>query len=601
MTDLPQDSQRDVPVDATAAAEFFFAGARDAGLAHAVLSPGSRSTALAVAVTRTPHLSYSIELDERVAAFVALGYATATGKPVGLVCTSGTAAANYLPAVAEASLSNVPLVVITSDRPPEHQHWGVGQSFDQRGLYHRQVRDEITMPVGGEGGAQFSVRTGIRSVVTAMNAHGPVHVNWPFRLPIEPTSPPIAQPEPMHTVPMQSSGPELRVFDADVEYMVELLEGATSPLIIAGPHTISRSDDADSAAQLLVAAEALGIPVLADVLSGLRGGTQSSGSPPSVLVEAPALVVRAPSTPAPDLVIRLGHTPTSKAQRLWWERQNAAHVLVDPFNDWQDPSHLATARLTSPPADLLTAVAQRTSFVAAPAWLDQWRTLGKAVAQRVDETLVGWPTVTEAHIARALAETLTAADEIVASSSMPVRDLDTFAVVSAAPTVYANRGINGIDGVVSTAIGRQLARGGQGRTYALVGDVAAMHDIGGVLSAARNDVPLTVVIPNNDGGGIFSVLPIRDVLDDATFNELFHTPHGTTFSFLAGHPGMTVIQASDLRSALLETRDHPGVVVVELTVDTPERLAFADALNTAVRTGAVGTGDAGNAQGASSS
>ncbi len=578
MSDLPNDSERDDPIDATAAAEHFFAGARDAGLAHVVLSPGSRSTALSIAVTRTPDLPYTVELDERTAAFVALGYAASTGRPVGLVCTSGTAAANYLPAVAEASLSNVPLVVITSDRPPEHQHWGVGQSFDQRGLYHRQVRDEITMPVGGEGGARFSVRAGTRSVATALGQRGPVHVNWPFRLPIEPAAPSITQP----TTPHTTAPPAPLVVDGDVEYLSSLLEQASSPLIIAGPHTIARDEPPAAADQLLSAATSLGIPVLADVLSGLR----HSGADSPCLINSPGLVVTAPNVPEPDVIIRLGHTPTAKAQRLWWERQNAAHVLVDPYNEWQDPSHMATARCTSPPAELLAEVAKRTRTRDASEgqrWLERWQALGQAVSAALDAALLEWPTVTEAHVARALAEAATSDDCIVASSSMPVRDLDTFAAVSAGPQVLANRGINGIDGVISTAIGTQLGRN-TGRTYALVGDVAAIHDIGGLLSAGRNDVALTVVIPNNDGGGIFSLLPIRDVLDDAEFNELFHTPHGTTFAFLASHPGITVVQTTDVRNALIQTRNETGVVVIEVVVDTPERLALADAIRAAIAT-----------------
>lgn len=576
MSDLPNDSERDDPIDATAAAEHFFAGARDAGLAHVVLSPGSRSTALSIAVTRTPDLPYTVELDERTAAFVALGYAAATGRPVGLVCTSGTAAANYLPAVAEASMSNVPLVVITSDRPPEHQHWGVGQSFDQRGLYNRQVRDEITMPVGGEGGARFSVRAGTRSVITALGDRGPVHVNWPFRLPIEPTAPVITQPETPHI----STPPAPHVLEGDVAYLSNLLETSSSPLIIAGPHTIARDAAPGSTERLLRAATQLGIPVLADVLSGLR----HSGADAPCLISAPGLVVTAPNAPAPDVIIRLGHTPTAKAQRLWWERQGGAHVLVDPFDEWQDPSHMATARCTSPPAELLAQVAERVDKRDAStgqAWLESWQALGKAVSAALDEVLLEWPTVTEAHVARALAEAATRDDRIVASSSMPVRDLDTFAAVSARPQVLANRGINGIDGVISTAIGTQLGRN-TGRTYALVGDVAAIHDIGGLLSAGRNDVALTVVIPNNDGGGIFSLLPIRDFLDDAEFNELFHTPHGTTFSYLEGHPGITVVQTTDVRNALIQTRNESGVVVIEVIVDTPERLALADAIGASI-------------------
>ncbi len=563
MTVLPRDSERDQPIDPTAAAEHFFAGAAAGGLAHVVVSPGSRSTALAIAVTRSPELSYSIEHDERVAAFVALGYAKQSGQPVGLVCTSGTAAANYLPAIAEASMSGVPLVVITADRPPEHQNWGVGQAFDQRGLYARQVRDEITMAVGGNGGARFAVRAGWRSVVTATSEHGPVHVNWPFRLPLEPESDAIAAPDvPDRLVAAPATDHN------EVDYLAELLGASDSPVIVAGPDSAMTNEHG---AAIVAAAEHLGIAVIADVLSGLPHGSPCR-------VSCPSLAVTAASAPTADLIIRLGQTPTAKSVRLWWERQHGAHVLVDPTSLWHDPSHRSTARLTTNPALLLAAVAEQVDAAPDNAdWLERWADLSTLATRSVDSVLASWPTTTEAHVARILGEAASSGDTIVASSSMPVRDIDTFAHDTTA-RVLSNRGINGIDGVIATASGVHLAGTGGGDTYVLVGDVATIHDIGGLLAAARKGIALRVIVPNNDGGGIFSQLPIRDALDDSLFQEIFHTPHGTTFSFLAGHPGITYVETTDVRTALLDTKNQPGVVLIEVPVDTPERLHFAAAL-----------------------
>jgi len=568
MTVLPQDSVPADSVDATAGAEHFFAAARDSGLAHVVISPGSRSSALAVAVSRTPDLPYSIELDERVASFVALGIAKRTGRPVGLVCTSGTAAANYLPAIAEASMSNVPLVAVTADRPPEHQRWGVGQSFDQRGLYRQQVRDEITMPVGGSGGANFCIRAGSRSVATAIERRGPVHVNWAFRLPVEPTARPIDAPK---TLTVHARSPYVSA--AEIAYLADRVREADAPVVIAGPDAITSSEQARSA---LGAFAELGIPVFADVLSGLRAEASA------VLIDAQADVVKAAQAPTPDLVIRLGHTPTAKATRLWWETLDVEHILIDPYDLWHDPSHLATGRCTSDPVLLFQGLIDSGVPAADPAWLESWRKLGAQVAAAIDEELLAWPTVTEAHIARTLIEATRPGDQIVASSSMPIRDLDSFAPTVVNSDMFANRGINGIDGVISTAMGIRTASPG-GRTYVLIGDVAAFHDIGGLLSAARNGVTLTVVVPNNDGGGIFSFLPIRDALDDAEFDQLFHTSHGATLEFLSAHDGVTYQQVSDLRNALIDTATTPGVVILEVAVDTPERLALARALSAAVQ------------------
>lgn len=543
------------PLDSTTAAELFLAGARDAGLSHVVVSPGSRSTPLAIAVDRTRNLSYSIHLDERTAAFVALGRAKATGQPVGLICTSGTAAANYLPAVAEASMSSVPLVVITADRPPEHQRWGVGQSFDQRGLYRRQVRDEITMPVGGDGGEAFSHRAGWRATSTAICDTGPVHVNWPFRMPLEPTAPAIAARPPLPRVE-----PTTPVADPiDVQRLRALLDLADHPVIVAGPDAIPRGDRS----RFLTAARTLGLPVLADVLSGVRGLHTND-----VLVPAPSLVTEVASLSC-DMVIRIGNTPTAKSTRLWWETLPGPHVLLDPRDEWQDPSHRLTERFRSPPTELLEALAA-VAEPARTAHLDDWLAAGSAVRGAVDAVLDGEPAVSEAHIGRSISRVLSALDLVYASSSMPVRDLDTFGSVSDSPRVMANRGINGIDGVIASAIGASHAM--SGRTVVHIGDVAVLHDIGSLLDAARRGIELTIVIPNNDGGGIFSMLPIRSALDDALFSSLFHTPHGTTFEFLAEHAGVTHRHTTNVEQSLAATAGMPGLHIIEVAVGTPQRI-----------------------------
>ncbi|MFT7473114.1 MAG: 2-succinyl-5-enolpyruvyl-6-hydroxy-3-cyclohexene-1-carboxylate synthase [Verrucomicrobiales bacterium] len=558
-------------LDPTAAAEHFFSGAQSAGLSHVVLSPGSRSTPLAIAVSRSPGLSYSLHLDERSAAFAALGRAKSTGLPVGLVCTSGTAAANYLPAISEASLSNIPLVVITADRPPEDQRWGVGQSFDQRGLYHRQVREEITMPVGGDGGEAFSLRAGWRAAATSIERQGPVHVNWGFRMPLEPTSPPIGDGVDLGPAQYRRNQPT----KSDIATMIGCLERASSPLVVAGPDTLRPHRHRSEAARLTTALAELGIPVLADCLSGLRGADGRSA------IEAPALVTSS-AVPASDLIIHLGNTPTSKSTRLWWETLDAEHVLLDPLDDWQDPSHGMTSRLPCDPIDLLNEIAVSGAVKSfSDDWCETWLAAGRRTAERVIDVLESTPITTEAHVARDIGVASADADRIVASSSMPIRDIDTFTSIDCRARVFANRGINGIDGVVSTAIGVQAAATA-GRTVVHLGDVAALHDVGGILDAARQGTALTVVIPNNDGGGIFSLLPIRAAIGPDTFDELFHTPHGTTFDFLGGLEGVTHVRTTDLASALDETSGAQGVSIVEVPVDTESRLQLHDTILSAI-------------------
>lgn len=556
--------------DPTDAAELFFAGAIAAGVKRVVVCPGSRSTPLAVAAERRADVAVSVHLDERSAAFAALGESKASGLPVAVVCTSGTAATNFAPAVAEAAMSDVPILVISADRPPEHQAWGVGQSLDQRGLFGPHVRDEITMPVGASGGAAFSERAGWRAAATAIERRGPVHVNWPFRLPLEPAE---------HS-PVGSSGlpkvqpPPLSRYPDDLEHFSAALRASRAPVLVAGPNAVDGSRD--QAERILAAARHLAIPVFADVLSGLRGD--------SGLVPMPSMVTDVAETSV-DLVIRLGDTPTAKSQRLWWESQTTAqHVVMDPHARWQDPSHAFTTRITSDPAWLFEEAARLVSR--AGTGRDDWIKAGQAAWVKVNQVLTDFDVLTEAHIAQTLTSWAadSANDIIVASSSMPIRDIDTFTAVDVDLQVFSNRGVNGIDGVVATAIG--IERAAQRRVSVLVGDVAALHDIGSVLDAARRKSELTIVIPNNNGGGIFSHLPIRDALDRSAFNKLFHTPHDTDFSFLGGVDNIDY-QVAQCEEELLGALDAPSkaaVKIVEVPVETSDRLRLSTAISETLHT-----------------
>ena len=530
-------------------------------MCHVVLSPGSRSTPLTVAATLVEGLEYSIHLDERTAAFVALGRAKVSAQPVGLVCTSGTAAANHLPAVAEAGQSGVPLVVLTADRPPELQDWGAGQTFDQTRLFGSQVVDQIEMPVGGDAGVGHAVRAGWRAAETAHTRCGPVHVNWPFRLPLEPTGAPMP-PVPRLDTPLSTTA-DLAPAGAE---LVRSLTAMSHGLIVAGPNTCHPSLPHEREA-IFDLSRRTGWPIVADVASGLRG------APAEVpVVDAADQVFQSDALPDPSVLLRLGETPTAKPLRLWWERQSLRHVLVDPLRRWQDPSHRFDAILPVSVRALLAAVAGQPD----PGWAKRWVERGATARAASDRVLAEWPNFTEAHLARALSELVPADTPVIASSSMPIRDLDSFADRSDARPVVANRGINGIDGVVATASGVAGAHP-TGRAVVLIGDVAVLHDVGSVLDAARHGVDLTLVVPNNDGGGIFSFLPIHDALEPATYRELFHTPHGTTFEFLAGHRNVRHAIAADARalsSCLDEAIGTPGVDLIEVRVDTPDAVAI---------------------------
>ncbi len=563
MTELPRPS-------ATTAARHFLSGCVQAGLSHVVISPGSRSAPLALAATATDGLSHSIHLDERIAGFAALGQAKVTGHPVGLICTSGTAAANFLPAVAEASEAGVPLVVLTADRPPEHRGWGVGQAFDQLSLYGSRTRLFISMPVGSDGGLHHAVREGHRAVRAALVDRGPVHVNWPFRLPLE-----EPDDDSRPALIEQYFGEPVRAGHQAVDELRALLVDRGNAVIVAGPDAVRAGPDRRGRRQAIWDfATAWKAPIIADGLSGLRGAPE--GTP---VVDAAELVVASGSAPEPGVVLRIGDTPTAKPIRLWWESLTSPHVIIDDRTASPDPSHASTHVVVADPAATLAAVGSPPSPPATEA--GSWVTLGGRARRAVSECLASGPADTEAHIVAALAES--AMSTIVASSSMPVRDVDTFLPVDSSTRVVANRGINGIDGVVATAIGVSRGLGDEPVTV-LIGDVAALHDIGAILDAARSRIPLTIVIPHNDGGGIFSFLPVRHAIDAERYTELFHTPHGTDFSFLDGVDGLHFAQVdvAGLGEALTAVGASEGTAVIVVPVETDRNVAAHRAVQDAV-------------------
>lgn len=546
-------------IDQLVAAHQFLCGCVQAGLRRVIISPGSRSTPLAIAATEVGNLAWSVHLDERSAAFAALGEAKASGEPVGLVCTSGTAAANYLPAIAEAGQSDVPLVILTADRPPEHISWGVGQSFVQPGLYGSQVRSQILMPVGGDGGIDHALRAGARATITAVRRKGPVHVNWPFRLPLEPSGGPFPS-TPSVVVTSDTDHAATLANPASVRAFDDIVSSRTRGIIVAGPAaSIMGPAGEQLRAAVIDFATRAGYPIVADVLSGFRG------SPDSPLIDQGPHVLEHGSVDA-DLIIRLGDSPTAKSVRTWSEtRADAAHVLLDPHERWHDPGHLATHVFGDAVGPLLSAstVDRRSAH---GTWASEIVEAGSAARGVVDALLDETAPWTEAHVARTIGASANGA-AVVASSSMPIRDLDTFVSSRQPLDAWSNRGINGVDGVVATAIGVARARPSE-RVIVHIGDVALLHDIGSVLDAVRQRIPLTIVVPNNNGGGIFSFLPIRDVMPESSFQALFHTPHDTNFDALGGFEGVhhEVVTPATLAGRLADTASADEVTILEARV-----------------------------------
>ena len=527
----------------------FWAELAACGVTDVVVSPGSRSTPLAVAARNQEGLRVTVQLDERVGGFCALGMAKASGRPVALVCTSGTAAANYLPAVVEAHHSGVPLVVCTADRPPELRDAGAGQTIDQVKLYGDHVRWYAETPCDFDDPDYFA-RLAVRAATTAGAGPdpGPVHLNWPFRKPLEPQGP-IPRFDPSVGQPVVPVRP---LVESDVDAVARL--AGRRGVIVAGALDV----DDTGAATIVAFAEAAGWPVVADA------GSQLRGRGPMVLDGAEWVLGRA--NLAPDVLVRLGGPPSNRAVIDFVASCGAAdRLLVDPRRRWEDPSFGWTAALSSDPVALLGAAAGQMDS-ADEAWTVGWIGAAADAWERVEMRHWASTRLLEPLLAATLLRTLPPEVVLYASSSMPVRDVTSFWPPDAPPRrVLVNRGANGIDGIVSSALGAALAFGQP--VAALVGDVALLHDIGGLLAASLTGADLTVVVPNNDGGGIFSLLPVANAGPETHFEELFHTSHGVSLGDLAKGLGITYRQAEradDLADAVAKST---GVTVIEVPID----------------------------------
>jgi 2-succinyl-5-enolpyruvyl-6-hydroxy-3-cyclohexene-1-carboxylate synthase len=488
------------------------------GVAGACTSPGSRSTPLVLSLVRDGRLPCWSHVDERVAGFFAVGAAKVSGRPVAVTCTSGTAAAHYLPAVVEASEARVPLIVLTADRPPELREVGAGQAIDQLKLYGDHVR--WFFDVGTHAATPERLRwiraLACRTVWTALGPRpGPVHLNFALREPLV-----LGEALPDEE-PGGGGRPDGRpwvrrprvVPAGDDGTLRDALAAARRGVVVAG-----RSERGDAAA-IAAFAEAAGFALLADPLSGARRGGAAIAHYDALLRDAEFAADH-----APDLVIRTGDLPTSKPLRQWLARLDGARqIAFDPEGAWQDPDAAVGDRLALDPAAALAA-ARPTEPIADAGWLERWRAADAAAADAIAATL-GGEALSEPGIAALLAD-LPATATVLTASSMPVRDLETFwPVREEPPRVLAHRGANGIDGTVAAAFGAAAA--GTGPVVLHLGDVALAHDVGALLCAPRLGLPLTLVLVDNGGGGIFDFLPVATQTD--AFEEHVATPTGLDF------------------------------------------------------------------------
>jgi 2-succinyl-5-enolpyruvyl-6-hydroxy-3-cyclohexene-1-carboxylate synthase len=567
----------------TALASVFVEELARGGLRRAVVSPGSRSTPLAVALWREAEIEVDVILDERSAAFFALGAAQATGTPVALLCTSGTAAANYHPAICEADESALPLVVLTADRPPELRGIGAGQTIDQVKLYGSSVRwfCEVGTHEADDDGLLHYRSVACRALAASRGEPrpGPVHLNLPWR---EPLAPVPADGAVAATDPLALGGREARPLTAvtaiDLEPSTFLLDemaghigDAISGVIVAG-----RQLDPELREPLAHLARASGFPILAEPTSQLRCGPHDR----SYVVSTYDLLLREEHfarSIVPDLVLRFGEMPTSKPLRQWLSGSGADQVVIDPFGGWNEPTNRAAAVLRADPTELAAGWATRLQKEERPA-PERW--IGaEAAARAVLEAELDTGELSEPALHWALGQAHRDGDLVYTASSMPIRDQEAFLPSGDADVAFlCNRGANGIDGLISSGIGAGRA---SGRTTTIVtGDLGLLHDIGGLAALRDVSTPVRIVVINNDGGGIFSFLPQAETLGSEEFEALLGTPRGVDVASAAelfGLPYRHIERPDGLSTALAA-----GSGLIEVKVDRGANLDLHRRLGAAV-------------------
>jgi 2-succinyl-5-enolpyruvyl-6-hydroxy-3-cyclohexene-1-carboxylate synthase len=563
----------------TALASAFTEELARCGVRHAVLSPGSRSTPLAVALLREPAIDLTVVVDERSAGFFALGAAQATRTPVAVLCTSGTAAANLHPAVCEADESGVPLIILTADRPPELRDIGAGQTIDQLKLYGDAARwfCEVGTHEADDSGLLHLRAVACRAFAAARGEPrpGPVHLNLAWREPLAPVpegsavtaTDPLAlegrDVGPLTAVTPIAGPPDDFILDELTRHAREAESGA----VVAG-----RQTDPGLREPLAALARASGFPLLADPTSQLRWGPHDRAN---VVAAYDALLREGPLAESPpDLVLRFGEMPTSKALRAWIGRAGA-EIAFDPRGGWNEPTRRAAAMVRADPAAAATGVAERLGDPPGPpsAWLAADAAAREAFAAALDAD-----EPTEPGVQLALARCYRDGDLVYTASSMPIRDQEAYLPPGDADVLFlANRGANGIDGLVSSGIGAAHASGRP--TTILTGDLGMLHDLGSLAALRSVSTPVRIVVIDNGGGGIFGFLPQAEALAEEEFEQLLGTPRPLDLAAAAAAFGVAhrrVDRLAELGAALAG-----GTGVIHLPVRRSGNRDLHDSLNRA--------------------
>ena len=530
------------------------------GVRHAMVSPGSRSTPMALALLRHPAIHVEMFHDERSASFAGLGAGLASGVPAVILCSSGTAATHFHAAVVEAHQSNVPMIVCTADRPARLHDIAAPQTIDQTKMYGAAVRWFHDPGVPDMSGSHAWRALAARALASTLGSRpGPVHLNLPFDEPLygEASTLPEARGERWSVVRRADRFP-----DADIDEIARMLDGRRG-VFVAGK---------GAPASIVDIAEQLGWPVLADSRARVGRSHRLTVTNFDPILRSGRFV----KMHAPDMVVQVGESPASKVLAQWLKS------LSCPIQHWSDvdmvtdPLHVVGTFLRGDIDGLCRRLAAR-GFSASPEWSDGWSVAQRTAAAAIDATVSGaW---SEVAASRTASRCIPPGSHVVVSSSMPVRDLEWFGALPDDVVVHSNRGANGIDGVVATGLGAAVATGAT--TFVLIGDVALLHDASSLTGMAARGLDVRVVVTNNDGGSIFSFLPQAAQVSAGEFETMYGTPHGTDFASLCHAHGIrheTVTDADSLRIAM----SHSGPIVIEAPFDRSVNVSAHDAVNAAV-------------------
>ncbi len=540
------------------------------GVDYFIISPGSRSTPLTVAVARNLKASHIICIDERAAAFHAIGYARATNNPAVLICTSGTAAANYLPAVIEAATDNLPLIILSADRPPELRHTGANQTINQVNLYGSYPTWQFDLPCPTAEIEPHVVLTTIDLAVSRarQSPGGVIHLNWMFREPLAPTTESVEIPVSLSDWHHRNS-----VYTSYAEKLSITSESQIQQLVaqiikpsIRGILIVGQLKDSASYHWVVKLAERLNWAVFADIQSGLRLRRDL----PNLIHYFDRLLLTDQNVELEsiDTVIQIGSRIVSAGLLKWLAKYPPTnYVMVLDNGDRDDPNHQVTLRIESD-ITLFCQQLLNNGFQRPPTeWVQQLRSTSQSIGLIVSDFLNGKEPITEPWIARTISELIPASHGLWMANSMPIRDLDLYgSEYTNNPRIGSNRGTSGIEGSIAAVAG--FAVGLESSVTAIVGDLSALHDLNSLALLRQNPDPVITIIINNNGGGIFSFLPIAKSTD--VFEPYFGTPHGLKFSHAATMFGLDYYQPQTqlefieyYTQSLVATKS----VIIEITTD----------------------------------